>query len=91
MIFGDEVPGADPWAMVAHVTKEGAVIAEGRITEDPAVTVDFVRRFLAAHGATLGSGDRIIAGSVVAPVSVAPGDTLDVSFGPLGALSVSFA
>ena len=91
VIFGDEVADADPGAMVAHVTKEGAVIAEGRITEDPAVTVDFVRRFLAAHSATLAPGDRIIAGSVVAPVAVAPGDALDVSFGPLGALSVSFA
>jgi 2-oxo-hept-3-ene-1,7-dioate hydratase len=91
VIFGDEVPGADPWAMVAEVTKEGAAIAEGRITEDPTVTVEFVRRFLAAHGAALAPGDRIIAGSVVAPVAVAPGDALDVSFGPLGALSVSFA
>jgi 2-keto-4-pentenoate hydratase len=91
VIFGDEVPGVDPWAMVARVAKDDAVLAEGRITEDPAVTVDFVRRFLAVHGAALAPGDHIIAGSVVAPVAVSPGDALDVSFGPLGELRVSFA
>ena len=91
VIFGDEVAGADPWAMVAQVVKEGAVVAEGRITEEPALTAEFVGRFLAAHGATLAPGDRIIAGSVVPPVAVAPGDALHVTFGPLGELRVAFA
>jgi 2-oxo-hept-3-ene-1,7-dioate hydratase len=90
VIFGDEVPGVDPWAMAASVTKAGDVVAEGVLTEDPAVTLLFVRSYLAAHGATLQPGDRIIAGSVVAPVAVAPGDELNVSFGPLGRLSVHF-
>ncbi len=90
VIFGDEVPGVDPWAMVAAVTRAGAVVAEGRLVEDPATTATFVRSYLAAHGAALEAGDRIIAGSVVAPVAVAPGDQLSVSFGPLGHLSVSF-
>ena len=91
VIFGDEVPGVDPWAMVATVTKAGEVVAQGRLTENPATTAAFVRTYLAAHGAELAEGDRIIAGSVVAPVAVAPGDELDVSFGPLGRLSVRFA
>ena len=91
VIFGDEVPGVDPWAMVATVTRAGEVVAEGVLTEDPAVTLLFVRSYLAAHGAALQPGDRIIAGSVVAPVAVAPGDELAVSFGPLGRLSVRFA
>jgi 2-keto-4-pentenoate hydratase len=90
VIFGDEVPGVDPWAMAATVTKAGDVVAEGVLTEDPAATLLFVRSYLADHGATLEPGDRIIAGSVVAPVGVAPGDALDVSFGPLGRLSVRF-
>jgi 2-keto-4-pentenoate hydratase len=90
VIFGDEVPGIDPVAMTATVTMAGDVVAEGALTEDPAATLQFVRSYLAAHGATLQAGDRIIAGSVVAPVSVAPGDELDVSFGPLGRLSVRF-
>jgi 2-keto-4-pentenoate hydratase len=90
VIFGDEVPGIDPEAMTATVTMAGDVVAEGALTEDPAATLLFVRSYLAAHGAALQPGDRIIAGSVVAPVAVAPGDELDVSFGPLGRLSVRF-
>ena len=70
VIFGDEVPGVDPWAMVATVTKAGDQVAEGRLVEDPATTVAFVRSYLVAHGAELREGDRIIAGSVVAPVAV---------------------
>ncbi len=91
VIFGDEVPGVDPWAMVAVVYKADHEIATGAITEDPRDTVAFVRTFLAAHGATLAPGDRIIAGSVVAPVSVAAGDSLVVSFGLLGSLRVAFS
>ena len=92
VVFGDEVEGADAWSMVATVTKGGEIVAEsGRITEDPAETVAFVRTFLAAHGAALEPGDRIIAGSVVPPVPVAPGDELHVSFGPLGGLRVAFS
>ena len=66
-------------------------MAEGRLSEEPATTAAFVGTYLAAHGAELAAGDRIIAGSVVAPVAVAPGDELSVSFGPLGHLSVRFA
>src|ERR1700722_13516342 len=90
VIFGDEVPGVDPWAMVATVTMAGDVVAEGVLTEDPAATLLFVRSYLTAHGTAVQPGDRIIAGSVVAPVAVVPGDELDVSFGPLGRLSVGF-
>jgi 2-oxo-hept-3-ene-1,7-dioate hydratase len=92
VVFGDEVPDADPWSLVATVTKDGSLVArDGRLTEDPGTTVAFVRRFLAAHGSALEAGDRIIAGSVVPPVSVTPGDALDVSFGPLGALRIAFS
>ncbi|HWD54527.1 MAG TPA: fumarylacetoacetate hydrolase family protein, partial [Acidimicrobiales bacterium] len=91
VVFGAEVPGADPMALAATVTKGGAVVAEGRLTKDPMVTVAFVRTYLAAHGAPLEPGQRIICGSVVPPVAVASGDGLDVSFGPFGALSISFS
>jgi 2-keto-4-pentenoate hydratase len=91
VVFGAEVPGADPMAMAATVTKDGGVVAEGRLTKDPAVTVDFVRAYLSAHGSALEPGQRIICGSVVPPVAVAPGDALDVSFGPFGALRVVFS
>jgi 2-keto-4-pentenoate hydratase len=77
--------------MEACVVKDGAVVAQGRLTEEPAATAAFVRAFLATHGATLAPGDRIIAGSVVPPVAVTPGDELIVTFGPLGELRVAFA
>ena len=91
VVFGEEVPGVDPWAVRVAVTKGDATVAEGGLSEDPAVTVAFVRAFLAAHGAALLPGDRIIAGSMIAPFAVAPGDGLHVSFGPLGELAVGFA
>ena len=50
----------------------------------------FVRGYLAAHGATLEPGQRIICGSVVRAGTVAAGDSLDVAFGPFGSLSVRF-
>ena len=90
VIFGDEAPGISPWSMVVSVTKADRLVAEGALVEEPSTTVAFVRSFLAGHGAALQSGDRIIAGSVVAPVVVAPGDELSVSFGPLGHLGVGF-
>jgi 2-keto-4-pentenoate hydratase len=91
VVFGPEVPGADPLAMAATVTKDGAVVAEGKLTKGPAATIAFVRSYLAAHGAALEAGQRIICGSVVPPVAVAPGDALDVSFGLFGRLRVTFA
>lgn len=90
VVFGTEVAGIDPFAVRVAVAKNGRGGDEGALTEDPAVTVDFVRRFLAEHGAALEPGQRIIAGSLLAPVAVAPGDALDVRFGPLGALAVAF-
>jgi 2-keto-4-pentenoate hydratase len=90
VVFGPEVPGVDPWAIRATVTKNGDIAAEGRIAEEPAATVAVVRSFLGDHGATLAPGDRIIAGSMVAPVAVGPGDRLEVGFGPLGELHVAF-
>jgi 2-keto-4-pentenoate hydratase len=95
VVFGPEVPGVDPWAIVATVKKvtvdrADAVVAEGRITEDPGTTAAFVGSFLATHGASLERGQRIIAGSLVAPVAVVPGDALRVAFGPLGELRIAF-
>jgi 2-oxo-hept-3-ene-1,7-dioate hydratase len=91
VIFGPEVPEeVDPWAMIASVTRAGDVVAEGRLVEDPATTAAFVRSYLQDHGAALEADQWIIAGSVVAPVSVTSGDVLDVSFGQLGHLSVRF-
>lgn len=96
VVFGAEVPGGDPWAVVASVHKHTSdglspVIAEGQLSEDPATTAKFVRSYLSAHDALLAPGDRIIAGSLVPPVSVAPGDEFQVAFGEFGELSVRFS
>ena len=90
LVLGPEVPGVDPGAIHAVVTKNGAVAAEGRIAEEPAATVAVVRSFLGDHGEALAPGDRIIAGSMVAPLAVGPGDEIRVAFGPLGELRVGF-
>ena len=96
VVFGPEVPGVDPWAVVATVTKHAsdgtsAVVGEGRLSEEPATTAAFVRAYLGANGATLEPGDRIIAGSLVPPVAVWAGDELRVAFGPFGELRVGFS
>jgi 2-keto-4-pentenoate hydratase len=91
VVFGEEVNGIDPMAFAATVTKDGVAVAEGRLTKDPSVTVAFARSFLAAHGAALEPGQRIICGSIVPPVAVVPGDELRVDFGPFGRLSVAFS
>jgi 2-keto-4-pentenoate hydratase len=91
VIFGAEVSGVDYADVAVAVRRAGEVMAEGGAEQDPADTAAFVARFLAAHGSALVPGERIICGSMVAPVSVAPGDELTVTFGPLGELRVAFA
>src|SRR5579872_6588348 len=39
VVFGAEVPDADPLAMAATVTKDGEVVAEGSLSKDPGVTI----------------------------------------------------
>jgi 2-oxo-hept-3-ene-1,7-dioate hydratase len=94
VVVGTEVPGVDPWEIACVVTKSdhggAAVVAEGAIAEDPADTVTFVRGYLETHGASIVEGDAIIAGSMIAPLPVAPGEELAITFGPLGELRVSF-
>jgi 2-keto-4-pentenoate hydratase len=91
VVLGDEVPGVEPSEITVAVTRDSRVVADGHLTEDPSVTVAFVRAFLAAHGAGLEPGDRIIAGSLTPPIAVAPASELSVTFGPLGALRVAFS
>jgi 2-oxo-hept-3-ene-1,7-dioate hydratase len=91
VIFGPELTGLTLDELSVQVDRADERLAEGRLTELPATTVEVVRAFLAAHGATLAPGDRIIAGSLIAPMAIAPGDDLVVSYGPLGSLGVTFS
>jgi 2-keto-4-pentenoate hydratase len=92
VVFGEDHPeDLDTADIEVAVTKNGPVVADGRLIEEPGDTVSLVQTFLAAHGAALQAGQRIIAGSMIAPLPVAPGDTLFVTFGPLGALQVNFS
>jgi 2-keto-4-pentenoate hydratase len=90
VVFDLEVERVDLHALDVEVRRDGEVVATGSLLEPPRVTVEVVRAFLSAHGAVLSPGDRIIAGSMITPLSVAPGEQLDVGFGELGSLAVSF-
>jgi 2-keto-4-pentenoate hydratase len=90
VIFGSEVPGADVRDLAVSVVKAGELVADGRLVEEPATTVEVVTIFLEQHGARLLAGHRIIAGSMIPPLTIAPGDQLEVSFGVLGSIAVTF-
>jgi 2-keto-4-pentenoate hydratase len=60
------------------------------LTGDPPKVVAHVATHLAAFGETLRKGDLIIAGSIVPPLSVAPGDSLRYRLAPLGEVGVRF-
>jgi len=92
VVFGPESTGADVRDLVVTVTGGSERLeAVGHLTEPPAETVAVVRTFLAAHGATLEPGDRIIAGSLIAPLPIEPGDEVEVGFGILGRLTARFS
>jgi 2-keto-4-pentenoate hydratase len=90
VIFGPERGGLTLAELAVRVTQDGRTVAEGRLVETPETTVEVVRTYLSAHGAALVPGDRIIAGSLITPMAIAPGDRLEVDYGVLGSLSVSF-
>jgi 2-keto-4-pentenoate hydratase len=91
VVFGPEVEGADLSQLAVDVVKDGTSVADGRLLERPEVTVEVVRQFLENHGARLQPGERIIAGSLIAPLALAPGDQLHVSYGTFGAIDVGFS
>jgi 2-keto-4-pentenoate hydratase len=90
VVFGPESEGADLRELAVDVVKDGDPVAGGHLRERPDATIGVVRTFLDAHGARVRPGERIIAGSLIAPMDIAAGDHLDVSFGVLGSLSVVF-
>jgi 2-keto-4-pentenoate hydratase len=94
VVFGEDVDLAlaeGPGAVHVSVTGNDARLhAHGALQDAPAATVDLVRSYLATHGAALSAGDRIIGGTMVAPLALEPGDKVTVDFGALGHLAISF-
>jgi 2-keto-4-pentenoate hydratase len=75
----------------ARVTRKGQEAAAADAAVDPRAVLRHVSEFLADHGAEVGPGQRIIAGSLTDPIPVRPGDEVEVEVSPLGSLRLSFA
>jgi 2-keto-4-pentenoate hydratase len=93
VIFGPETAPSAVEGLAVRVTSgaTAAELAQGALTEEPAVTLEAVATFLARHGAKLEPGHRVIAGSLIPPLALAAGDSLSVDFGRLGSLGVTFS
>jgi 2-keto-4-pentenoate hydratase len=75
-----------------RVTRNGAEEAVADVAqagEDPVEIVRHVTGLLAPLGVSLQPGDRIIAGSLTAPLPVAPGDSIGVEIDPIGSISLT--
>ncbi len=76
----------------AHVSRDGVVVAAAddltALTGEHDWVLDAVRQ---AAGRELRDDEVVIAGTVVPPQAVRPGERWEVDFGGLGALSVYFA
>jgi 2-oxo-3-hexenedioate decarboxylase len=89
--FGAPAPRPSLDGFACRVTRNGEEAGVADSTEDPGQTVARVAEFLAAHGAQLRPGDRIIAGTLTPPLPVAPGDEIGVDLGALGTIALRFA
>jgi 2-keto-4-pentenoate hydratase len=97
VVFGGEDSGragASLDGVSARVTKNGAPVAEGDLSLIPADLGEVVRHVadvLGAAGERLRRGERIIAGSLIKPLEIAPGDALAADLGALGRVEVRCA
>ena len=89
VVLGSEnsVEVSDPVA--CEVMRDGEVIATADTPFDAREIVLYVREFLAAHGAELRAGDRIIAGSLTTPVALTGSGRYEVSIAGLGGVAVA--
>jgi 2-keto-4-pentenoate hydratase len=90
--LGAAVRGASITGIVAHVTLNGEVLGEPALesTLDPVEVVHVIARTIGAGGELLRPGDVIIAGTLLPPPVVSPGDELGLDLGPIGSLSLAF-
>jgi 2-oxo-hept-3-ene-1,7-dioate hydratase len=71
-----------------EVIEESGVAAA--VLGHPASGVAWLANKLAQHGATLRSGEIVLAGSFTRPMWVEQGDTIHADYGPLGAITCRF-
>jgi 2-oxo-hept-3-ene-1,7-dioate hydratase len=78
----------------ATLSKNGIIEESGvsaAIMGHPAAGIAWLANKLHAVGAKLLKGQIVLAGSFTRPVDIGPGDVIQVDYGPLGALGVSFS
>jgi 2-keto-4-pentenoate hydratase len=93
VLFGRPVEGTGIEDIVARVAFNGEAFGEANPLDavlDPAGVVQHIARTIGSGGERLRSGDAIIAGTLVPPPVVSPGDELALDLGPLGSLSLGF-
>jgi 2-keto-4-pentenoate hydratase len=93
VLFGQPVADVQIANVVAHVTLNGKPFGEVKpldATLDPVAVVRLIARTIGVGGERLRPGDAIIAGTLVPPPIVSPGDELALDLGPLGSLSLAF-
>jgi 2-keto-4-pentenoate hydratase len=95
VVFGDDQPLAVFAEMLRwglpRLLRGGEVLREGqagRVPEDVATVVVSAAAILGRYGEALEPGDRIICGSYIEPVDIAPGDELVAELGPLGRIGI---
>ena len=77
----------------ATISKNGTIEESGvsaAVMGHPAAGIAWLVNKLHPLGGKLHKGEIVLAGSFTRPVSVAAGDVIQVDFGPLGAIGVSF-
>lgn len=78
----------------ATLSKNGVIEESGvsaAIMGHPAAGVAWLVNKLAAVGGRIEKGQIVLAGSFTRPVDIAAGDVIQVDYGPLGAIGVSFS
>jgi 2-keto-4-pentenoate hydratase len=90
VVLGEPQPPGSAEGAGVRVMRDSTKEAAADFNDDPAEVARYVAGFLSTHGAALDVGHWIIAGSLTAPVPVAPGDSIEADFGPLGSLALRF-
>ncbi|GAB2653368.1 2-keto-4-pentenoate hydratase [Nocardia goodfellowii] len=86
--------GIDIKAIDAVLTKNGAVVAEGRsdaVLGDPVIAVAWLARKVASFGVRLKAGDIVLPGSCTRAIDAHPGDSFHAEFAGLGSVRLRFS